>query len=1045
MVFAHNILFDYAVARLLLSDDPEALLDYLAGDPDLFLIIRPSISLHLQHLWINEPIHHETFWRETLLFAQDPRIPEIGKLIAPSVVVDLAAGLDDFQPLLEVFTSTDTDQRRSAETAFTHIVGSIVFRPNKDLLTGLEAGPWSDLTENVSRELNGSNVFPLTSLIQAACEHFADFTQEQRENFGLAARRILGFAWDQPIPHEGLVIQGIKAVSRTFASDPSASAILLRRAIETEHLAQYGYRELSWIGREIENILPYDPQLVADIYDAAFGFQESSQDTTAMGNSRIMPLTSNRRQDYKSGLWQLSQAYHQFLRQGPAHSVETLIAVLDAYAQNERASGNQPIEPFDFHGREAQIQGDHSSIWDSGDRHRHDEQLKMLDVFIKYMKELAGKDDTQEDIEAIIEIMVRENRSAALWRRLLLLGAEFPDIFGTRLVPLARALPILKGYDTSREAGEFLKKVFPLFATTDREQIEHAILSIPQTVPADRQEAAEGVRNRLLGCLAFSDLATPEARSLLSELQAADQVPVNKVSEGVKVTSREYREEDYLSNQGVPVNDEPNRRMHELETPIKEFIEKYRNEVPDSQEAHSIIPAVIGLQEAIQSADADGVHPEQRDYARNKLGEICSIIARIDDIDCQEETGKVVRDILLEFSTHPEPTYNPQSDEHFNEFTSWSPAPRVEAACGLIALASKESCAEETVLQAIDRLSRDSVAAVRHQIAHGLRYLYKTANELMWDIIERMARTEPNHGVLQHFLPEPLSHLCNAHMERVVDLTFIILNRITDGPGSRKVRNGCLGILNGVYLWRNNERCSELIKALAVQVDQFDDVQTILGHFRAASTFGLDSPDDPDKKAVRDRTYELVESILDTLFIRYAELETLTQRPDTDWTDEKKTWAQHIVRLIDHIASDVYFSSGAYSEKQDSTGSVTPDEKAEKFYQESSQILDKLSTVSMPNVTHHLLETLQFFIPLDPRGVLLRIGQVLESGRRGGYQFESLGAQLLVKMVKRYLAEYGDLLQNDPECRRVLMNALNIFVAWPEARQLTYQLDDIFR
>lgn len=121
------------------------------------------------------------------------------------------------------------------------------------------------------------------------------------------------------------------------------------------------------------------------------------------------------------------------------------------------------------------------------------------------------------------------------------------------------------------------------------------------------------------------------------------------------------------------------------------------------------------------------------------------------------------------------------------------------------------------------------------------------------------------------------------------------------------------------------------------------------------------------------------------------------------------------------------------------------DKKAEQFYWESGALLDKLSAVAMPIVTHQILETLEFFIPSDSRGVLLRIGRVLESGKKGGYQFESLGAQLLVKIVERYLAEYIDLLQKDGECRQVILNALNIFVAWPEAQQLTYRLEDIFR
>ena len=49
-------------------------------------------------------------------------------------------------------------------------------------------------------------------------------------------------------------------------------------------------------------------------------------------------------------------------------------------------------------------------------------------------------------------------------------------------------------------------------------------------------------------------------------------------------------------------------------------------------------------------------------------------------------------------------------------------------------------------------------------------------------------------------------------------------------------------------------------------------------------------------------------------------------------------------------------------------------------------------------------------------------------------------------MVERYIAEYRPLLQEDQECRVALMEMLDVFVrvGWPNARQLTYRLDDIF-
>jgi signal recognition particle GTPase len=49
--FSHNVLFDYAVARLLLRRDHHALVSLTREQPELLLIVRPSYELHLRYVW----------------------------------------------------------------------------------------------------------------------------------------------------------------------------------------------------------------------------------------------------------------------------------------------------------------------------------------------------------------------------------------------------------------------------------------------------------------------------------------------------------------------------------------------------------------------------------------------------------------------------------------------------------------------------------------------------------------------------------------------------------------------------------------------------------------------------------------------------------------------------------------------------------------------------------------------------------------------------------------------------------------------------------
>src|SRR5664279_3465378 len=96
-------------------------------------------------------------------------------------------------------------------------------------------------------------------------------TSNQIASVGKAARDLLRFAWTRKPRPDLMIINGITAVAKTFASDPAASAVLLRQAIEPDHLKEDGYRELRWIAQQIKIIEKNDPNLAVDIYRAAYG------------------------------------------------------------------------------------------------------------------------------------------------------------------------------------------------------------------------------------------------------------------------------------------------------------------------------------------------------------------------------------------------------------------------------------------------------------------------------------------------------------------------------------------------------------------------------------------------------------------------------------------------------------------------------------------------------------------------------------------------------------------------------------------------------
>jgi len=180
-------------------------------------------------------------------------------------------------------------------------------------------------------------------------------------------------------------------------------------------------------------------------------------------------------------------------------------------------------------------------------------------------------------------------------------------------------------------------------------------------------------------------------------------------------------------------------------------------------------------------------------------------------------------------------------------------------------------------------------------------------------------------------------------------------------------------------------------------------------------------------------------------------LSELAQRKDLG--EPERAIAQTTIAILDRAVTEIYFGSGAHgmSGRRDTEVenpvAVTPEVRA-RFLREMAPALKGLTPVPYPSVTHRLLETLEVFISDDPETVFRLVTDALVGGgRMGGYQVESLGAELFVRIIRRYLADFRSMLALDDDLRQRLMRALDVFVeaGWPEARQLVYELPEMLR
>jgi len=1054
VTFGHHILFDYAVARLLLRGSTPGIVQRTTEHPDLLLLVRPSYDLHFRYLWA-QGADRTAFWALALDVATEAGVPAIGIVIAPVVAASLIQSVTDAQPLLDALSATDTVAREVADVLLGHLVAARLANDSLgQSIPGDRRQVWAELAAALAEDLRVETAFMVRNLLMELCADPDQFEEEQRDSAGAAARALLSWSLEAPQHYAYLVRTGIAAAARTFVSDPTATEELLRAFMRPARLELYGYEEMPALADEVDHLLADAPELVRDIYEAAFSHEEVSDAPTAMGGGVVLSLTSNRRQDFEMSHYKLAETFPTFLRAAPTEAVDALAAVRKAYAKRRmRGSLDDASLTLDWRNQPVEIQPDGSAIWDFG-ASEHDDEDKILSAFEAWLTAIIDGEG-RKGAERVVEQLQRDMRPASLWRRVLRVASDQPMPFVPLLEPLLVSPAAL--YSRDLAVAPFLAASFEHFTKVARRRIERAIMSLPETPqgldvtdPDRAREVGENTRDRLLGQLKAADLISAAARKQLVALEAAGAVPDHDDGPPFEWGSRTYTDRDELADQGVDVDAAPNRALQDLQTPVATFAREHLNGSPPAAPIDAIVEPLRVLWNALQTAGSDGVNELQADAAWGDAASAAEAISRGESLDIGSPAVELATEILTAAATHrlPSPSDYPN---HFDESPSWGgPAPRLEAAQGLVCLAWHEELATSNVLALIDDLSRDEVPAVRFHVAQRLKLLLRTAPETMWSITDRMLADDSSTAVLHALVTGlPRMTLPDGQVDRLQQTLRTAFARASDDrPGVGNLREACVASMTSLHVMRGADDAASFVDEVVIGgiKDHPEYAERVLHVLRDALTLGVVEDTTAEDSAIRRRTIDLMAELLVRATDVFNEWNAALKDQDLDREDPRLKAARTTAHIIDGIASQVYFATGIFDEKQGKPVAVSLEQR-KRLYSEAESLLDSLCDVAFGSSTHHVLETLEAFIPFDPRGVFLRIARAVKAGQAGGYQGDSLGAGLVVRLVERYLAEHRTLLQQDDQCRQALVEVLDTFVraGWPAAMRLTYGLQDIFR
>lgn len=1028
--FRHHLLFDYAVSRYLLNySSDEDFKFWTDREREAGLLLGPGCSFTLARLWTNSGSDRANFWRVCLALCGGDGIDPIIRVVAGRSAAEHPQAPTDTEALTSlVLGQSRPELKKGVRT----IVSSLISLTDENH----PRAPWISFAQSLPTQpadfLFSSRALLMWALKQAGAQADA--------SVGTLARAVLNTAINTSAPSTQVVVPSIEAVATTYTTDPTASRETLQRLLEENRLAERAHDEIPWLARQIESIFRADAQFAVQIYATAFDHEVRDSRETQMGDSRILPLMSSTRQDYQMSRWSLTEAFPEFLAAEPEHAVFALVAALRGTIRREhKLPEKATLQTIKCNGREYAFQEDLSYIWasDPNDPHARDAE-KMLQLYVSYLRSL----DVAKS-QSLIDRHLPTIEFAVLWARTLMVCADHPQTLGAALFGLARHPTILHCNDTKKDAIDVIGVVLATHSPIDQEAILKEIFEQDYSIYNDPDVAKQSVQRRLRSVIARRGKAPEPIRDPDDE----EAEPLDLDEEGLNTRLVRHsgwvgrgRDDDewwWMTKDGVDVKAEPNASLLSHAKALSDFLDGQKED-PNEDAAADIATRIEALMD-LRATNASSAADRVLYYSDDALARAAGKILDGDEVGKWPRPRKVARTAALLAAKSVSPVIEDVEADNNRENISWgSPAPRLEAAQAIIALGRLSDELDPELRTEIDRLLVDRSVAVRDQVAVRLSYLWDVDREWMWSLARRVASTDRSAAVLRYFATSFLPRVLNSAPTEVEELVTALHQRVSSEARYAIVREDVAKL--SAWLWVGHKsppsqaRIDGWLQAIDSHAGQIEDcIEFLRGEF----VIGL-GEDDARKNAIRHNTHDLAKR---ALIAAAKGLDEHMAAPDL--SSEGMERARSYAKLIDAIGMQLYFS---FLPRGD-LGKRNPSAPAALFLSEVKPLLALLAENGTPHTTHQLLELLEALVDTAPEDVWdLIAAAILKGGRKHGYAAESMGVDLYVRLVGRYLADYKAVFDNAAR-RNQLLDTVEAFndMGWPSARKLLNELPELLR
>ncbi len=1022
--FRHHLLFDYAASRLLM--DVDGLVSgeeqYLKAQT-LGLMLAPAMGFLLQELWGAQP-DHERYWIAVERMVGNPE----GDPILRSVAGRLSAELPENAADTHAIAKHVADGRDTAPTALWHVVSALALRledhPNVSLI------PWVSLAGKLAANVERVS-FPLRTLLYLLINTARP--SQTGEAVGLAARALLQFVFDHPESRIDAA-QVIPAVVATYATAPSESRGLLERIFEPQRADAHNWEDVPALCREISKLTDADPDFAATVYSRTYTGTVKDDITTSMGGrSQILSLTSNSRQDYRMALFSLCEFFPTFLKNHPPAATRAFVESVDHYIRREHKLAECEVITRTIAGRTVRLETDLSHIWarDPDDTYGQDCDAliaKFLPAFVAL---------PESDARLVAEQMLTSSPWALTWSRLFVAAVRRNDSLIDLLWPIAADEAWLTNIDTQKDAIDLVAHGYGRRSMTEREALETSVTTFAMEAYTAPEAARERLIQRLYSIIGHDRLVTESARAILATTPAELVERARQNERPFRITSGFGESKPFFWIEDLDRDKPSNIAVMEAIEAARDYIQAKpgRPSADEIDTAHT-----LDLLEAIaRGLDAPDLDETLRSHGEGVIGQGCGELAQGERLVVKGNFDPTDRYLMLVriAATSDNPEVSDETESQYEQSQSWGgPAARIEAATAVLDVCLQRADLYPRLTEDIDRLLDDRHPAARSQSVEHLIRLWELDRAGFWRRLELRLEREGNFAVLGSAV-NVLRRVIHVEPDRSERLILALLARYSGAARQADLEESLADIV-AILSVTHQKASAEAVLSRWLDNPSLHSgpLGKILFTLRDAVVLGL-YPGQSEDTVLRHRAQALLHRI-----VVAASGPLATYNPRVAVPDDQVPRLKACIELIDKAAMQLYFATGRAS-----GGTGIDDTGCEIYLGEVASTLELIADQAQPHTIYQLLQLVEILAPQDPeRAFDLTARAIRGGGAKGGYQYEPLGTELMVRLISSFLADSKEIFGAE-ERRQALVDCLEIFMeaGWPSARKLLYRLPELLQ